>query len=702
MIGVSSSSAGVLCLPKPGTDAYIVLDVVEGTEQNPITIHHLYSSVQDWTEIEGADQKSLLEIATREYWVERATSLLRLAINGLGSSLERRILEHVEEILSTRVSSMDVLNRLLIAPISSRYCTRDLTESALSNGCATVASILDELFDLQPLLRRFSDIWLGLSGVFFSGIAEPKENIWVTLIEKCKINELLKVNSKREFTAKWNLLTYYFNSPQSRSGIQAIGQQMSSQLFPSESRVMMKDTLLTTDDDNTAEAYNAKQTMTNYELFEQAKKQIASIAQAVSEGRNSNAEKFLRELIKQQTSYSGGIDHTIKSLCNIAKQCADMFRLDFEIICLDEALRLNKSDPWTLIQYGDHLKRVGNYDEALIYFNKAETLGAIKDELYARACAADVYTQKGDFTKAIETYETIQNWNDSPQICTAIADTLRKMGNLEEAQKAYKLLIDLALDGSPEFVGSEMRANAGLAEIAKRQGKLDDSLRIYQKVLTSKNIDDQDRIFYKLGLCNILKLMENYDEAYNVIDELIQNYPFAMEARFIRGSILGLIGKELDGLKDLPESSEPHSWREWLRSYYRGLLLLKLNRYTDARKILVEELASAIASDEEKAIIRMAAALCFLYENNISEGDRVLSNITALYDCNTQYLSLVLKLHLATKKADLIMINTLRAQIIGLKIVDANLQRAVEAINQENFTLAINIETDALLKLAAA
>jgi hypothetical protein len=45
---------------------------------------------------------------------------------------------------------------------------------------------------------------------------------------------------------------------------------------------------------------------------------------------------------------------------------------------------------------------------------------------------------------------------------------------------------------------------------------------------------------------------------------------------------------------------------------------LKLKRYKDAKKNLVEELSKAIASSEEKAIIRMAAALCYLSETILS------------------------------------------------------------------------------------
>ena len=161
MIGISSSSAGVLLLPKTGTGEYTVLDVVRGEEQDPIEAQYLYSAAQDWEEIEGSDAKALLEIATREYWLDRTVSLLRLAIGKLESSLEKRVFEEVEEILSSRVSSEKVLDRLLVAPLKNPSLPLECAKSALSYGFSAVASILDELAELQPLLRRLTDIWLG-------------------------------------------------------------------------------------------------------------------------------------------------------------------------------------------------------------------------------------------------------------------------------------------------------------------------------------------------------------------------------------------------------------------------------------------------------------------------------------------------------------------------------------------------------------
>ena len=312
-----------------------------------------------------------------------------------------------------------------------------------------------------------------------------------------------------------------------------------------------------------------------------------------------------------------------------------------------------------------------------------------------------MYSQQGDYARAILTYKAIPNFHDYPEILTAIADNLRKMGRMEDAQEAYRELIDLAEQGLPEFVGSEIRAQAGMAETAKREGKLEDALQTYYGILARKDIGHRDRLIYKLGLCNVLKLMEKFDDAYAVVDEVIQQYPFAMEARFIRGSILGLLSRELKGLEDLPESNVSRSWRQWLRRYYRGLLLFKLNRYEDAKKNLVEELPKAIASGEEKGILRMAAALWFLREGETPEADGILSEIPYLYDCHAQYLSLVLKLHSATQKEDLATMNSLRKRIAGLQVVDARLDKAVVALGEGNFSLALTYETDALLKLAA-
>jgi tetratricopeptide (TPR) repeat protein len=519
--------------------------------------------------------------------------------------------------------------------------------------------------------------------------------IWATLVEKCRMKQLIKAGNRNEFTTQWNLLVFHFSASQSRSDISILGKELSHRLFPNEEQ---EEIIVASLMEAAKPKPSEEKEVGAYEALKRAEKQIAAIAKAVSKGRDAKAEKFLNELIRQQTSFSGGESHVVKSLCNIAQRCADMFRMDFEVVCLNKALQLAPSDGWTLIQYGNHMKRVGNYDKALEIFGQAEKLG---ESDIARSSIADVYSQQGDYAMAIRTYKAILNWNHKPEVCTAIADNLRRMGLMDESKIAYMKLIHLAQKGLSTFANSEIRAQLGIAEIAKRQGKLKDALQIYNRIMTRKDVDDREKLFCKLGLCHVLKSMNKFHDAYAVVDEIIQSYPFSMEARFIRGSILGLIGQELKGLRDLPESIGLPSWREWLRPFYRGLLLLKLQRYGDAKKSLIEELSNAIASGEEKSIVRMAAALFFLREDKTDEVDGILSQIPDLYDCHAQYLSLILKLHLATLKEDLALMESLRKQIAEIRTVDESLEKAAMAIGEKNFSLAVTYETEALLKLAA-
>ena len=696
MIALSSSSAGVLLLQKPGSDKYSVLDIVEGEEKDLIEAQYLYSAAQDWEEIEGIDASSLLMTATREYWLARSVSLIRLAIGGLDDALEKDVLESVDEMLVSRASSGEVLARLLVAPLRNPDSLQTLAQTALTCGFATIASILDELLELQPLLRRFTDLWLGLSPSTFSHFSEPREIIWMMIVEKGDLPQILRSRDRTFFTTKWNLLTFHFSTAQSRSGIQKIGEEICGRLFPN----MAVEDLTITYKEVDAEAdpqIRPGQRTENHEMFERVKKQVDSIEEAISQGDDVKAEKYLRDLVKDQTSSPGGEGYAVKSLCNIAQRCADMFRSDFEAICLTEARQLAPFDAWTLIQCGDYMKRVGNYDEALKTFKKAEELG---ESIVAKSSEADVYSHQGEYEKAIHTYKTITDWHDISEVRTGIADNLRKMGCLGDAKSAYIELVELARLGTPGFSECGIRAQAGIAEIAKRTGDLDEALNIYKRILEHDRPNDRDRMFYQLGLCNVLKLKENFIEAHSVADEIIQEFPFNVQARFLRASILGLIGREQEGLTDLQESKDSRYSLEWLGRYYGGLLLLKLNRYDDAKRNLVEELPRAIASEDEKVVLRMAAALYYLAKNETFEADQILSTVSDQGDCHAQYLSLVLKLHSATQKEDSDTISSLKEKIAGLQ-VDEKLERAVVALDKRDFAGAITLETEAFLRFAA-
>ena len=294
MIGISSNNAGVLLLPKAGIKEYSIIDVVEGVEQDPIEFQYLYSAAKDWKEIEGSDASALLEIATQEYWLERTVSHLRFAISRLENSLEKRVLENIEENLSIRVSSEKVLDRLLIAPLTEQYSSLKIANSALSYGFLSVAAIFEELGELQPLLRRLTDIWLSLPETQLSNSIESKLNIWTTITETCGMKKLLIASNTntRELTAQWNLLTFHFPTPSSRSRVNLLGKELSRRLFPNEDQEESITTSLSKEA-KTMHYYEEEIEANDHEKYENVNKQIKAIANAISQGRIGTLPIFL-------------------------------------------------------------------------------------------------------------------------------------------------------------------------------------------------------------------------------------------------------------------------------------------------------------------------------------------------------------------------------------------------------------------------
>ncbi len=81
------------------------------------------------------------------------------------------------------------------------------------------------------------------------------------------------------------------------------------------------------------EPAHAKHPTSGRDALTRVLKQINAIADQVARGRDQRARRFLDELIREQMRYSE-TEHAVKSLCNIAQRCADMFRSDFEQVAL--------------------------------------------------------------------------------------------------------------------------------------------------------------------------------------------------------------------------------------------------------------------------------------------------------------------------------------------------------------------------------
>ena len=103
----------------------------------------------------------------------------------------------------------------------------------------------------------------------------------------------------------------------------------------------------------------------------------------------------------------------------IALICAERYEDAYS--CFKEAIK-KFSDDWRMfIHGGDISKKLGKYDEALEYYDRASEIGTyFCDELY---CKASLFEDLGDYEKSGEMY-------------MKIADTLRQRGYDVEADMA--------------------------------------------------------------------------------------------------------------------------------------------------------------------------------------------------------------------------------------------------------------------------
>jgi tetratricopeptide (TPR) repeat protein len=496
------------------------------------------------------------------------------------------------------------------------------------------------------------------------------------------------------------MLAFEEETPPGRVAIGRIGAHLAEAIFPSTAPASEQ---LDVDDEHTdpgedQDTVYSRPPVSGRDAMNRALKQIDGIAQAVAKGKDRDARRFLDHLIREQSRYSA-TQHALKSLCNIAQRCADMFRPDFERVALEEALRLKPDDPWTLIQWGNHLKGTGAYDAAIEVLERA--LGSANDRV-CLSSMADVWCERGEYDKAVEAYKRVPNWSDYVEVRTGLADVLRKQGRFPEAEAEYDRIRDLW----PEQAD---RALAGKAEIAKRQGRLDEAIRAYESLLGRGDvIDDRVRLVYRMAKCNVLKQKNRLQEAYQLADEIVSDAPFLMAARVSRASILGLLGEEEKGLRDIgglcsgsTTAYEPATLAEWFLQYFRGLLLLKADRYQDAKRQLVSEFKSVVLTGDYLAIMRLGAAFTFLSKENISEAARVLADVGDIQDCFTRHIRHVLQLHVAVAQSDTKRVESISRELQAACVEDESLQNCVRALSVSDFDAARTYEIELLLRIAA-
>jgi len=681
-----SPTIGALLIERSAQEAPTVRFIAEQISWNEIETLHLLSVVDDWQTVEADSEVELVRQLEEDYWAARAADLAICLLGGLSDALEIRVLERVEEITQTHLSPDKLLDRLIAAPLAHPTRASELAKRSLGCNFSATAKLLDDLWDLQPLLRRFADSWLELASDLTMDMCLRREEFWLRLVREGILRQLLRVQSRPNFLTYWSSLLISEPDPSARVSLTKIGNHLAERLFPSTvvtKEVLQDDAEIFDSSSDRRESLNNRGWQAQ---FESALKQVNAIARAVASGHDIKARKFLRELIAVQAR-SRDTSYAVKSLCNIAQRCAEMYRVDFERECLERALGIDAGDAWLQIQWGDHLKRTGQFAEGI---RALEAAGDLGESIVAISSTADIWAQQGEFCRAISTYQKIPNWNSDARVRIAIADVYRRQGSLEEAKREYDNIITIWPD--------QYHAFAGKAEIAKRQGSLSEALELYDKVLQLCRV--RDRVIYSLSKCHVLKLLCRHSEAYQITDGIIQEKPFMMQARLQRAALLGLLGNAQKGLTDLRIGDVPPVFGDWLLYYFRGLLLLKLDRFEEAKEQLIRRTQSSLRTKDDDVLLRLGAALAFLIQDNMDEADRILATIPVCYDYYTKYLTSILRLHVSVRRADSVNMKLIEEELLSEQVKDSVVQQAVFQLVRGNLQAAIDCEFQLLFRAA--
>lgn len=645
MNGYFSPSVGLLLSGSTHSDAQIRC-VDEELDYPREQLLNFASLVDDWEEVDSLGDPSVLQNAALKYHLARGISYSFGLLDGIDDGdLEHDLLEYIEDTLQTRVPMQALLQELLVAPLHTPETAEKIAATALGHGYATTANLFEKLFDLQPLLRRLVGAWLEIPASQWMEVESDRTRVWNAACSSGVVVKTLEQASARQIRSQWNVLILngdLATTPTTRASLGKIFHELSERLFPSAGSAL--ESLLVHDANE--EVHEVAPVLkpkseASYADYQRVIRQINAIIEKVSVADERRATIFFNELVDDQLSYEGGAEHAVKSLCNLAKQCADLYRTDWERVCLNRAHEIDARDTRTLCQYADHLKRVGQFDSANDFYEKARLEG---EGFHAVLGMADVIAAQGDFDGSIKKYKTLANWEDDVIVRTAIADNLRRLGKLDEAANLYE---NLASEGT-----QLERATAGLADIARRRGDLSTAESLYRDILQRQDLDQRSKMIYRLALCDITKRCGDLSEAYRIADQLVKDFPFLMHARIQRGTILGMLDRYDEAFEDIPGETAPAAFGEWIREYYGGILLLKLGRYDDAKRRLVDGLKLALGQGNDRTIMRLGAAVALLAGGDHSDAECELNEIRDFGDSHSRHLAQVLRLHLAVARND--------------------------------------------------
>ena len=187
--------------------------------------------VSDWEVVEAADQAELLRHAQQKHLIVHCASLVRLALMLEEVSSTSFVLKEVEQTLEIIGDHSTILNELLVAPFKEKKPLSNCASFALENGLGSSASLFHRLYDLQPVLSRFSNIWMNLPSLLTSELGCSKEEQWCELVQTGYLVKILEAENIEAIRSIFGNLAFDRSVPKERVGLAHLGKEIGELLF---------------------------------------------------------------------------------------------------------------------------------------------------------------------------------------------------------------------------------------------------------------------------------------------------------------------------------------------------------------------------------------------------------------------------------------------------------------------------------------
>ncbi|MEX1231440.1 MAG: tetratricopeptide repeat protein [Planctomycetaceae bacterium] len=434
---------------------------------------------------------------------------------------------------------------------------------------------------------------------------------------------------------------------------------------------------------------------TDHRAYLAAIAQVDRIVELFKFGNDSAAHSMLNQLIQNQLANEDGESYAVKSLCNVASKVEAAGRTDVSAHCLETAMGLeNGVDCRAYNQLGTLLRDFRRFGDAERAYDRAEQLanGSIEDIVAIRRARTHIHTLTFDYQRAIDEYRELcthlYSEEDRNDALTAIGDLYRKLGLLNEAKDYYR---------KAPYIH---RAQAGLAETYKQEGKIHRAISEYNRLFAEfgeLGPYDESFIVYKTAYAHLLRMVGQDDKAKRLLLDLYAKNP-----------LNSAINYELYVLCKLRKPVDKNE----IKKYQDGITR---NRLTRDREEILDRIIHSVFDEtaapdfressktvppEMMATLACASALSNLLNSRSEDAIEVLRGASAV-DRSIDDWSRVLTFHAASQFNPSQSMDKMDQRLYLIrKRGNRLLREAINSICRFDFGAALVLESEFLLRVA--